>query len=82
MSLYPQPKPLIVPIVQADLIHTIDKDHIRTMTTWLDKKKGLAKGAKITLKDSPKIIWTVKELYTSEHENAEFDWHRKWDNNI
>lgn len=71
-----------IPIVQADLVHVIDDDHIRTMTTWLDKKPGLAKGAVIIIKDIPKIKWIVKELYRTEHESSEFDWHRKWDNNI
>lgn len=55
------------------------------MTTWLDKHPKLCVGALITLKDyEPDTVWLVTNVYDSPitHYSADFDWHRKWDNNI
>ena len=53
------------------------------LTTWVDKRPGLAVGSYITLKDlKPSQKWLVSEIYEGEHEASDFDWHRKWDNNI
>lgn len=52
------------------------------MTTWLDVQPKLRQGAIITLKDFPGIQWLVAELFEHEHDATDFDWHRKWDNNI
>lgn len=70
-------------VKQAYLVshETGGKDTL-TMTTWLDVRPGLVQGALITLKDFPNVLWNVKELYDQEHDAADFDWHRKWDNNI
>lgn len=53
-----------------------------TLTTWVDVRPGLQEGALVTLKGQPGMEWVVKEYYGKEHEADEFDWHRKWDNNI
>lgn len=69
-------------IVQVDLYHQIDSSHARKMTTWLDKVPGVEKGAEIKLKDIPKVTWTITQVYGMEHDVQEFEWHRKWTNNI
>lgn len=53
-----------------------------TMTTWLDVRPDLKHGVDIELKDMPGTRWKVVKLYDGEHEATDFDWHRKWDNNI
>lgn len=66
-------------IVQVHLKNINGNEHL---TTWVDVKPGLKHGAVITLKDYPDIKWVVAEYYPQEHDSSEFDWHRKWDNNI
>lgn len=66
-------------IVQVQL----KSDNGETLVTWLDSRKGLKEGVYVTLKDfKPDTKWEVVNLYPGEHESSEFDWHRKWDNNI
>lgn len=39
----------------------------------------------VTLKDDhnlPQTRWLVIKLYDKVHDAKDFDWHRKWDNNI
>lgn len=51
-------------------------------TTWVDKRPDLKKGAEITLKDlKPEMKWLVTAVFDQEHDAADFDFHRKWDNN-
>lgn len=58
-------------------------EHGEVMTTWLDDGPKLQLGAKIKLKDfKPDTWWIVDKLYPDIREADEFDWHRKWDNNI
>lgn len=58
-------------------------EHNEVMTTWLDTGPKLQPGAIIRLKDfKPDTKWTVEQLYDDEREASDFDWHRKWDNNI
>lgn len=54
------------------------------LTTWVDKRVGLKVGTIITLKNWPESDkrWEIIELWNNEHESTDFDWHRKWDNNI
>lgn len=64
-------------IVQARL--RSDKE---ILTTWLDKRPDLQPGAHITLKDfKPKQLWRVEEVYITELDSKDLDFHRKWDNN-
>lgn len=54
-----------------------------TLTTWVDVRPTLKVGNLITLKDfKPDQQWLVDAIYPGEHEAKDFDWHRKWDNNI
>ncbi len=53
-----------------------------TLTTWVDSRNGLKEGAFVTLKDYPNKRWVIVELYNKEHDAKDFEWHRKWDNNI
>jgi len=77
--MYPEPKLPTIPIVQVML----RSEHSEVMTTWLDARPNLKKGAVITLKDfMPNTKWLVIELYPKVHDAKDFDWHRKWDNNI
>jgi hypothetical protein len=58
-------------------------DGHETLTTWLDIQPKLVKGANISLKEyGPDKRWIVEELYDDVRDVADFDWHRKWDNNI
>lgn len=68
-------------IRQAILIGKSQAGEMLTLTTWLDVRPDLQKGVRLTLKEYPDIEWTVFELYDHEHEAADFDFHRKWDNN-
>jgi hypothetical protein len=59
-----------------------------TLITWVDKRPDLKVGAIVTLKDwadpqYPDSVkhWEVIEIWANEHEAADFDFHRKWDNN-
>lgn len=53
------------------------------LTTWVDKRPDLKEGVFITLKDfKPEIEWRVEKVYDDEHDSQDFNWHRKWDNNI
>lgn len=66
-------------IVQVDLLTKQGEK----MTTWVDKRPDLKEGVWITLKDfKSDTKWCVMKLYNQEHTSTEFDWHRKWDNNI
>lgn len=69
-------------IKQAYLVGISEDGEKLTMTTWLDVQPKLKQGARIRLKDMPGIVWEVRELYDDEREASDFDWHRKWDNNI
>lgn len=71
----------MIPIVQVML----RSEHNEVMTTWLDVRPGLKEGAFVTLKDDrnlPQTRWLVIRLYDKVHDAKDFDWHRKWDNNI
>lgn len=58
-------------------------EHGEVMTTWLDDRPDLKEGCFVTLKDfKPDTKWEVIHLYYNAHEAKDFDWHRKWDNNI
>lgn len=50
-----------------------------TLMTWVDKKKGLAVGSKITLKENKNVLWTVKEMYKESYSKL---LHTNWNNNI
>lgn len=66
-------------IVQVDL--RSDKGEI--LTTWVDNRTDLKEGVYITLKDfKTDTKWRVVKVYSFEHDSKDFDWHRKWDNNI
>ena len=82
MTLYPEPAATKRPIVQVYLVHQIDPSHSRTMTTWVNKHPALKEGVDICLTKQPNIKWRVIRIYPVVHESTEFDWHRKWDNNI
>lgn len=53
----------------------------RMMTTWLEKRKGVEVGSLISLKDV-EGKWEIAHIYDMEHGDNEFNWHRKWTNNI
>lgn len=64
-------------VIQVDLISNQE-----CLTCWVDSRPDLKRGIWITLKDfKPKQRWYVQEVYNSEHNASEFDFHRKWDNN-
>jgi len=66
-------------VIQVRLMN----ENKETFTTWVDVRPNLKQGSLITLKDfKPDTKWTVVDLYPTVHESTEFDWHRKWDNNI
>lgn len=66
-------------IVQATL-KSIDGNEM--LTTWLDVQPKLKEGAIITLRDfKPEKHWMVERLFAHTHEAADFNFHRKWDNN-
>lgn len=55
----------------------------RKMTTWLDKRDNLKQGVQVTLLPDKDVLWNVDRIYEGpEHTADDFDWHRKWDNNI
>lgn len=82
MSMYPEPKAIKIPIVQVVLSRPLDGGRRELMTTWVDMRKDLKRGAIISLK-SLKGKWKVESMYDdSIHDATDFDWHRKWDNNI
>lgn len=57
-------------------------ENSEVMTTWLDDDPRLKEGVFITLKDfKPEMKWEVIQLYHDSREAADFDFHRKWDNN-
>lgn len=61
----------------------IRSENNEVMTTWLDDSPKLVPGAVITLKDFKQATkWTVMEVYNDQREAQDFEWHRKWDNNI
>lgn len=70
-----------VTVVQVKLLninHTGEQ-----LTTWVDRKPGLKVGSRIKLKDfKPEDQWDVIELWDMERKAKDFDWHRKWTNNI
>jgi hypothetical protein len=76
MTLYPQPKPALKPIVQVDL-----RSGDRLMTAWVNKHPNLKEGVWINL-EGIVGLWKVLKIYPRVHEATDFDWHRKWDNNI
>ena len=56
---------------------------LEVLTTWVENHVDLEVGKFIALKDfKPEQKWLVTEIYSSVHDASEFDWHRKWDNNI
>lgn len=58
------------------------KNGSEQLMTWVEFRPDLKAGAFITLKDfKPEITWRVAEVYPGEHDAADFDFHRKWDNN-
>lgn len=69
-------------IIQVDLHRELPQNTgIAKMTTWVENRPDLKVGVVINLKD--KIgDWTVDRVYDNAHSASEFDWHRKWDNNI
>ena len=68
-------------IVQVDLRHEYTNGEALTMTTWLDMRPDLKVGVSVSLKDISPAEWRVVKLYDAVHEAADFDFHRKWDNN-
>lgn len=53
-----------------------------TLTTWVDYRPELKVGTYITLKEfKPETLWCVMDVYGKVHDAADFDFHRKWDNN-
>lgn len=69
-------------IVQVDLEESLPGIKTkRQMTTWVNDRPDLKPGVIIELK-SVDGFWTVKKVYNDLHTSDEFDWHRKWDNNI
>jgi hypothetical protein len=65
-------------MVQVDLT----REGGAQLTTWVDVKPDLKKGAKITLKDmDPNIWWKVEKVYDVEMDKAEIEANRNWDNN-
>lgn len=68
-------------IVQVNLSRIHPNNRKETLTTWLDKAPKLKEGASVRFKGETEY-WTVDKIYKSEHVAKEFDWHRKWDNNI
>lgn len=82
MSLQPRPKAPQTPIIQVALSRNIADGRRELMTTWVDVRKDLKQGAIISLKNA-KGKWRVDYLYQDGiYEATDFDWHRKWDNNI
>lgn len=67
-------------IIQADLRAKTEAGY-RLMTTWLENTKDVKVGSLISLKDVPGK-WEIMRVYDKEHDAQEFNWHRKWDNNI
>lgn len=79
MTMFPEPKVPNIPIVQVKLRNKYSE----TLTTWVDKRPTLLLGARVKLKDfKPDTWWIVEALYPQIHDAKDFDWHRKWDNNI
>lgn len=77
--MYPEPKLPTIPIVQVML----RSEHNEVMTTWVDKRPNLKEGSIIFLRDfKPDTRWLVIKLYPQTHDAKDFDWHRKWTNNI
>ncbi len=68
-------------IVQASLTGTTPNHEVLKMTTWLDVRPDLKEGVVITLKGFEKVQWYVDKLYDGLHDAADFEFHRKWDNN-
>lgn len=60
------------------------KEGHEILVTWLEVGPKLKVGADISLKDfsDPTKRWIVEHIYDPEAEAHEFDWHRKWTNNI
>lgn len=78
MSLHPVPKPTFQPIVQCEL-----SSGDKRMVTWLDKSPSLKEGVLITLKDyETDEDWKVVKIYSYVGSARDFDWQRKWTNNI
>lgn len=69
-------------IIQVSLRN--DNSPEELLTTWVDKRPGLKEGMKIRLKDHerPEEWWRVETIYHLERDGQDFDWHRKWTNNI
>lgn len=67
--------------IQQATLRSVDGNE--TLTTWLDVQPKLALGANISLKEyGTDKRWIVEALYPAVHDATDFDWHRKWDNNI
>lgn len=67
-------------IIQVDLETGVDGGKAQ-MTTWVNDRPDLKPGVFIELK-AVEGVWEVKKIYNDIHTANEFDWHRKWDNNI
>lgn len=67
-------------IVQVDLERKTPEGNAQ-MTTWVNDRPDLKLGVAIQLK-AVEGYWSVKKIYNDLHTSDEFDWHRKWDNNI
>lgn len=64
---------------------TLENDYGERLTTWVDKRPDLHIGSKVQLKDfKPEVWWKVEAIYDYDHQHhaSDFDWHRKWSNNI
>lgn len=72
-------------IVQVDLVAVGKRQdglkEKRLMTTWVNDRPDLKVGIDIELKNV-EGLWRVNKIYSGVRESAEFDWHRKWSNNI
>jgi len=61
----------------------LQTDDGRTMNTLLNDRPDLKVGVYLTLKDyKPEGLWKVISLSDKTHEAADFEWHKKWSNNI
>lgn len=66
-------------IIQVKLRNNLNE----TLTTWVDVRPDLKLGSYITLKDfKPEVRWQVTHMYKIVRDSKDFDWHRKWTNNI
>lgn len=61
---------------------TLENDKKERFTTWVDNRKELRPGVKVTLKDyRPNVKWTVYQVFEAQIDAKDIEFHRKWDNN-